>query len=142
MLAWIAPLLIALVPVSAVAAEASPQILGTFALHSRLGNYKVEVPSCATFGKRLESIQIRQLSGASYVERVILIYADRQTQVVKVGREFKVGEFSPAMDLGVRGFHDSRCLAELFLTAKSSFSAPPKVARIQVWGTVEKTPTP
>lgn len=117
--------------------------LSTLTLHARLANYRIEVPSCATFGERLVSVQVKLAENSradAYVERVILSYADKQTQVVKVGKQFGAGEQSPWMDLGVHGFHDSRCVAELFLTAKMvarpGQSAP---ARVQVLGILEKT---
>lgn len=119
-----------------------PLVLNTFTLHPRLSNYRVTVPSCATFGSRLVSIQIRQLSGKAYADRVILIYADKQTQVVKVGNEFNANEVSPMMDLGVEGFHDSRCVSELFLTAKSSAALGQPRPRMQVLGVIQKTPSP
>ena len=118
----------------------APVDLGTLTVRHRLNNYKVEIPSCASFGQRLTGLQFQVVDGGVYADRVILTYADRQTQLVKIGKAFQAGQESPWFDLGVDGFHDSRCVAELFLTAKAvPPSLPRHPAHIRVLGQMQKT---
>ena len=144
MTAWLFALLLSFSSLPGIADPAPEQVqrsLIVFPLNPRLANYKVSIPSCTTFTERLVGVRLELLEGNAYAERLIVTYADRQMQVMKIGRQFTRGNMSPWMDLGVSGFHDSRCVAELYLTAKS-LSAPgrrPFFARIRVTGQLQKT---
>ncbi|MGZ3662629.1 MAG: hypothetical protein ACXVCK_21195 [Bdellovibrionota bacterium] len=137
LLLWLAAPLIS----GAATPKPPPVLLATITLSPHALNYKVDIPSCATFGDRLIRLKLREISGRASFDRLFLTYADGQTQSIKIGAVFQSGGESPWMDLGVHGFSDSRCVSQLSIVAQALTPADPRqprrTARVEVFGQSE-----
>ena len=105
----------------------APEQLAKLALDSNSQVYPVKVPSCATFGQRLVHVLLRQVSGTAKLGNLLVTYADQQTQSLPLGRSLKPGEETPWLELGVKGFQDSRCVSSLQVEAAADGTSPSEV---------------
>ncbi|HEY8278973.1 MAG TPA: hypothetical protein VIH99_05075 [Bdellovibrionota bacterium] len=123
------------------AESASLFYLGQKKLGIGLTAHPFKVPNCASFGSRLTHIQLWIGGGAIFVERLELVYANRERQNLFVRKRYEAESVSRWLDLGVLGFGDNRCLSTLAVVAQA---LPPQrngrpTSYVEVFGKIEQT---